>query len=396
MASTVLLTLGRLPVALSLARAFAARGCRVVVADPFRWHIARPSRAVHRCIRVASPNTDPDTYQQQMLQLIDEESVDLVVPVSEEVQHVAALRASLPGHVRVLGPTETQCRELQDKVAFVQRAEALGLAAPETALANTAAAQAIADRVATISKPLQGCSGLGLAHYPAGCKLPNLPEGTLVQRAINGPTWSTLTLLDRGREVGTALYRGRTFSHTVSVCFESLAQTDAVRRWVEDFIAALDFSGFVGLDLMIDENGEPVGIECNPRPTSGLHFFDPEQLADALLDETPDRRVTIDVGARKQWAYSTLTEAWAAALRGQFRTGGKIIREMLNARDVVWSSADPLPFLLMTPLSLEILWPAMRQGISVGEACQRDIAPMFTATPRPGPDATQSLARGRT
>ena len=50
------------------------------------------------------------------------------------------------------------------------------------------------------------------------------------------------------------------------------------------------------------------------------------------------------------------------------------LRELLSARDVVWEAADPLPFLLMTPLSWEILWPAMTTSLSLGEATQRDIA----------------------
>jgi hypothetical protein len=33
-----------------------------------------------------------------------------------------------------------------------------------------------------------------------------------------------------------------------------------------------------------------------------------------------------------------------------------------------------MPFLLMTPMSWEILWPAITGGISLGEATQRDIA----------------------
>jgi hypothetical protein len=47
---------------------------------------------------------------------------------------------------------------------------------------------------------------------------------------------------------------------------------------------------------------------------------------------------------------------------------------MLAARDVIWSAQDPWPFLLMTPMSWEILWPAMTSSVTLGEATQRDIA----------------------
>ena len=60
---TVLLTLGRLPVALELARGFAACGWRVVVADPFAMHLSRMSNAVHKCYRVAAPAADPRQFR---------------------------------------------------------------------------------------------------------------------------------------------------------------------------------------------------------------------------------------------------------------------------------------------------------------------------------------------
>ncbi len=79
---TVLLTLGRLPKALALARACRALGCRVIVAEPFRWHLCRPSRAVDLCVRVTAPNVDREAYFRELLALIERERVDLVLPVS--------------------------------------------------------------------------------------------------------------------------------------------------------------------------------------------------------------------------------------------------------------------------------------------------------------------------
>ena len=84
---------------------------------------------------------------------------------------------------------------------------------------------------------------------------------------------------------------------------------------------------------------------------------------------------------RFQWAYSTLTEAYAAFFRP--REFARRLRQMVTARDVVWSLRDPLPFLLMTPMSWEILWPAMTSDVSMGEATQRDIA-WLSNTTRPG------------
>ena len=46
MQKTVLLTLGRLPKALELARALHDEGARVIVAEPFGAHVCKVSRAV--------------------------------------------------------------------------------------------------------------------------------------------------------------------------------------------------------------------------------------------------------------------------------------------------------------------------------------------------------------
>ena len=59
---TVLLTLGRLPKALELARALHAAGCRVVVAEPFRRHLTGASRQVARSVQVTSPVIDREAY----------------------------------------------------------------------------------------------------------------------------------------------------------------------------------------------------------------------------------------------------------------------------------------------------------------------------------------------
>ena len=117
------------------------------------------------------------------------------------------------------------------------------------------------------------------------------------------------------------------------------------------------------------------GIECNPRLTSGIHFYDPESLVQCLGGSAPSRSTLRTAPARWQWAYSVLTEAYRYIF--QPRRFFAHLKTLFSARDVVWDMADPLPFLLMTPLSWEILWPAMTTGISLGEASQRDIAALW-------------------
>ena len=375
---SVLLTLGRLPKALALARACAAAGCRVVVADPFRWHLCRPSRDVSRSYRVTAPNDDRAAYLDDLRAIIDHEAIDIVLPVSEEALHVAQLAGSLPPGVQLRSAPLAQLAQYHDKHAFIVHAQARGLPVPETWPAGLPEAVALAARGDFVEKPVHSCSGIGLRLAHAGDAVVGCDGSTLVQQRLEGDLLSSLTLVDAGREVATVIYRGRVFAGTVAVCFERVDDAPAVREWISGFIENSNYNGFLAFDFIVGSDGVARAIECNPRVTSGVHFFDPAALGRALVDPSRCANIAYTAQTRYQWAYSTLTETYAALFRP--REFARRFGELRRARDVVWSLSDPLPFLLMTPMSWEILWPAMTTDITLGEATQRDIA-WFGSTP---------------
>lgn len=371
-APTVLLTLGRLPKALALARACRAAGCRVLIADPFRWHVCRPSRAVDRCFRVTAPNSDLDAYLGDLLRIVADEKVDLILPVSEEALHVTHLAGRLPDGVRLWSAPREQIARYHDKLDFNRLAAGLGLAVPATYPAEAPEAAELATGHDFVVKPRHSCSGIGLRLARAGEVLFERAPGALVQERLDGQLLSSLSIVDKGREIATVLYRGRVFAGTVAICFERVDDAPAARAWIRQFIASSDYSGFLAFDFIVGTDGTARAIECNPRATSGVHFFEPKSLGRALLDPEGCEAVVLADARRQQWAYSTLTETYAAILRP--REFLRRFREMCSARDVIWSVRDPMPFLLMTPMSWEILWPAMTTSLTLGEATQRDIA----------------------
>lgn len=369
---TVLLTLGRLPKALELARALRTAGCRVVVAEPFRWHVCKPSRAVAASYQVTPPNTDRRAYLRELLEIINREGVELVVPVSEEALHVAALQESLPRGVRLLCPGFGALAHMHDKLAFARYATSRGLAVPDTHREQDSAAEALMAAGDYVAKPAHSCSGIGVSLCRNGARHTPGAPGMLVQRLVEGDHISSLSLLHEGRELVTVLYRGAVYAGTVAICFERVDVAASVHSWIRKFCQDINYSGFIAFDFIVDAQGEAWAIECNPRPTSGVHFLDSAALGQAML--APDSVDTIPLKPvrRMQWAYSTLTEAYAAILRPA--ECGRRFKRLFTSRDVVWSLRDPLPFLLMTPMSWEILWPALTTDLSLGEATQRDIA----------------------
>jgi predicted ATP-grasp superfamily ATP-dependent carboligase len=355
-APCVLLTLGRLPVALELARGFHAMGWRVLVAEPYVMHLCRMSRAVQRSFRVTAPREDLAAYLQELGSIIREQGVSLLVPVSEETMHVAALgEQHLPG-LRLACSSQQQLLELHDKYRFNQLAASFGLAVPESAPAGSAAAAGLVSRHETVLKPRHSSSGRGVRFLQRGSEPPVLDDG-IVQQRLHGEPLSSFSLARGGELLASVVYRPALMSGSVAVCFERVASAPGVDEWVQRFVQQSGHSGFIAFDFIVDGQGRAQAIECNPRTTSGLHFFHPASVAAALAGP--------DAAAPQAHPASLQGESWSAftACLGTLFSAKNMRRSWASlraARDVSWSRSDPWPFLLMmintAPLIARALW----------------------------------------
>ena len=363
MSRTVLLTLGRLPPAIDIARSFAAAGWRVLVAEPFPWHLARTSRAVSACVRVPSPVENAAGYRAAIAELCARESVDLVVPVSEETPHVCALGGALT----VFADSQTHVLALHSKLGFIHRAAALALPVPATARIDTARAAEIAATGRYIVKPEFSCSGRGLSLHAAGEPLPaRRGHGWAVQRRLDGEHVSSFAIARDGEVLALVAYRGLVNFGSVAVCFERIEHA-AVERWTRAFVEGTAHTGFIAFDF-IDADGEPRAIECNPRATSGVHFLATADIAPAVLGERvarprPEKRL--------QEGYSCWTATLASLGDGPARRHNWSC--LRSARDVTWSRGDPWVFVLMMFSTWRIIWRAIRRRRPFAEVLSLDI-----------------------
>jgi predicted ATP-grasp superfamily ATP-dependent carboligase len=371
MTRTVLLTLGRLPTALDLARGFAAIGWRVVVAEPFAWHLCRPSRAVARSHRVTAPTRDPEAYAREILAIAAREGAELILPVSEETMHLAALHDQLPPGVRLYAPRQSAVLTLHGKRSFNALAASVGLPVPETV--DLAQAPALLDGGRIVIKPNFSCSGRGVRFLDPGETPPPADPARpmLAQRFLAGEPVSSFSIAWEGRILATSLYRAAVTSGTVAVAFERVTDRPDAEAWIRRFAEATGHSGFLSFDFIIEPGGEAMAIECNPRVTSGIHFLEPADLARAIL--APEiAAIAFRPQRRLQQFYPCLTETQASLFkrRRHLRRNFDVLRA---TRDVAWAASDPLPFLLMPITSMPILRLTVGQGLSFAEAATADI-----------------------
>ncbi len=373
MSSTVLVTLGRLPKALELTRGLKRAGCRVLIAEPFGWHVCRLSRSVDASFRVTAPNTDAQQYRTDLARIIDDEHVDVVVPVSEEAIHAMSVQDAVAPHVRFYSPPASTLMALHDKHRFTQVAGGYGLPVPATVAADDPAARELLASGPVVVKPTHGCSGIGVRMLQPGDTLPaEATSGAVAQRYVDGRHVSTFSIAHDGEVRGTTMYEGTVFSGTVAVCFRRVDALPAVDDWVKRFVREAGFSGFISFDFIVDGDGRAWAIECNPRITSGVHFIEPDDLAQAVLSPEQQHPFRLRRQTHFSQFFPALTEIYKHFFKPRRLIAG--LRTLFSARDVVWSARDPLPFVLMTPASWAILRQTIFQGRSFGEAATQDIA----------------------
>ncbi|KAJ2936396.1 hypothetical protein H1R20_g698, partial [Candolleomyces eurysporus] len=94
----ILLSNGRFPVSLDLARQFRLAGHRVYVVgeDPMHYHVCKFSKDVKHSYRVPVPRENPDGYVEGIMRAIQDANIDIVIPMHEEIFYLAEASQTNP------------------------------------------------------------------------------------------------------------------------------------------------------------------------------------------------------------------------------------------------------------------------------------------------------------
>ncbi len=376
-ASTVLLTGGRAPATLALARLLHRAGQRVLVAESLRWPLCRFSRAVARAFRVPPPRFAPDPFADALEEIVRAERVDLLIPTCEETLYVARARERLRNRCVVFCSDFETVRRLHDKHAFNQRARALGLDAPPTARVSSPeeAARRIALGERIVLKPVYSRFGNRTVVLPrdpkAVEKLPIAPDRPWVAQAyVAGREVCSYSVAHGGRITAHAAYRPLVRLETGSAVAFERVDHPAARDWVRRFAEAERLTGQFGFDFVEDDAGVVWALECNPRLTSGVHLFAPgDGLGRALLDpNAPPAAPTTP--AAYLWLPSRL----------QLLTNDRLFEKSAlwpalrrHGRNVLRCADDPWPARLQWLPILVLLGRALRQRTDLISASTADI-----------------------
>ncbi|MBB4841263.1 putative ATP-grasp superfamily ATP-dependent carboligase [Sphingomonas kyeonggiensis] len=284
--SRILITGARAPVAVDLARSFAAAGHEVHLADSIAGWAARLSRAVAATHLLPPPRSDFAGFASALRDLVARLDPVAIIPTCEEVFYVAA--AGLGD--RLLAPPLGTLRTLHSKLAFVEHARGLGIVVPETwrieARAELEDLPVAFEEL--VLKPDFSRFATETLVRPSRAQLaafdPSADRAWAAQRFVAGEELCLWSFARAGRLVAAVVYRPAwRHGRAASYAFEAVdcpAAVEVARR----LAAANALTGHLSLDLILTPEGAAVPIECNPRAVSGVHLFDARpELADAML-----------------------------------------------------------------------------------------------------------------
>jgi hypothetical protein len=373
---TVLITGARAPVALHIARLFRDAGYRTVLADSMRWPISTASSACSTYRRLPPPRFAFQEYGEALAALLLSEDVSLVVPTCEEVFYLAQLWRNEPMQARLFAPAIGLLTQVHDKHAFIGLVRDLGLNAPKTFLLSCPDdLRAVRERSRSlVFKPVWSRFASQVLLRPDVDELsavrPSPIAPWVAQEYLDGDEISVYAVAVEGVLKAVSPYRSLyRAGKGAGICFEPLVDAD-IHDFLEKFARGTSWTGQLSLDLIRTRDGRIWPLECNPRTTSGVHFFrQGEVFVPAFLGETGDARVSDK--DRQGVRLAMLCYGLPKALRsGTLRRFREDLRSMQEALD--WPG-DAVSLAAQMKALFEIAATAILDGVSLQQAATRDI-----------------------
>ena len=378
-----LVTDGDQRAALAVTRSLGASGMTVLVAAPRRSTLAGASRYAHRRIVAPSPLDDPQGFVDVLADVAREESVDLVLPISDaSLLAVLEARARFPT-ANVPFVSADQFRRISNKAALLETARAIGIAVPEQrVLANPEAAYDLASlRYPVVVKPARSVAEHGDARFKLGvshaadptelrrriAEYPAAGFPLLLQQRIVGPGIGVFLLMWDGQLVasfGHRRIRETPPSGGVSSYREALQPSAEVLDQSQRLLREFDWRGVAMVEFKVDAaTGVPYLMEVNGRfwgslqlaIDAGVDF--PMLLARAALEGDATPSAAGRPGVRSRWEWGDASHLLARFRRSSAELGlppgspsrARTLLDVLrwHRGDMleVFRASDPAPFL---------------------------------------------------
>ena len=324
----ILVTDGTQRSALAVVRSLGSAGHTVFVCSPRVPSLAGSSKHAFAEHAVANALDSPAQFVSDVSHLIERWRIDTLIPITE-----SALLALLPEReslgAQIPWPDADAFRAISDKKALLEKAAALGIAAPQQISVGTRAELVALDpellSYPLVLKPSRSVGehdgqrvALAVRHVASAemlraefAELPDAAFPLLLQQRIVGPGTGIFLLIWDGRVLATFAHRRlreKPPSGGVSVYSESVAADAELVEKSRALLEQMHWRGVAMVEFKRDAStGTPYLMEVNGRfwgslqlaIDAGVDF--PVLLVDAAAGEPHPAPAAYRVGARSRW-----------------------------------------------------------------------------------------------
>lgn len=372
----ILITGARSPVAVHILRLLSAAGHYVILSDHLTHPLGAASVRHQGFYTFPSFRISPEQAGASLLGLIKSERIDIVIPTCEEVFYLAQFWRSHDIQARLLAPPFPLLEQVHNKYAFIELCKKIGLSVPKTRLilSNQDIEPLVPNSEKLVFKPIWSRFASQVLLRPNANKLNQInatqEQPWIAQDYLEGQEICVYAIAHNGQLTALSAYQGLIRAGLgAAVTFEPVSHPE-IRRFIETFVSATNWTGQISFDLMQDDTGVVRPLECNPRATSGAHFFaSPEQFSSALL--TGEVEAIADI-ANPQ---GVRLAVWIYGLGGLFRkhSFGALWHAIRETKDVLKTSDDPIGLIPQLRSVMELTRIAMRRRSTLQEASSYDI-----------------------
>lgn len=343
----ILITAGRSPITLDLARQLNAAGHEIYITETSRFHLCSFSNAVKKNFIIPSPRFEPKNFLDALTKIVKDEKIDMLIPAWEEVLNISMNLDLFPPECDVFCSPFKLLHTLHNKWLFMQRLSALGLPTPETQLVEKLADLETLDfGTSYVLKPCYSRASQKIRKVNPNDPLPIIDIEShnpwVAQEWLEGNKYCTYSVCHNGEVNAHGIYPVE-YSIEGNSCltFRSI-EHKKILDWIKYFVKSQNFTGQIGFDFIETEDGTIYPIECNPRSTSGAHLFRTEDQIDRAFLNTTTETICPPVGRSKQFAAGMIFYGWKAL---PTQTGkSEYLNQLLFSKDVVFEFSDLVPF----------------------------------------------------
>lgn len=371
----VLVSGARAPSCLEISRQLKLAGNEVFVSDCTSLTLSRFSNQFSGYLEFSSPRFEFERFKNDIEMFVHTNEINLVIPTCEEVFYLSRLKSEMKKDVFFCDEF-AKLKKLHSKMDFATLSKKWTLQTPETIQLEGFASweklnlkqkdfvfKPVFSRFAT--QTLIDVKEETLrAHLSIG-------DSWVAQRRVVGKEICLYAICVKGKVTAFASYMPIYRAGLGAGVYLEPFYSEALVQFVESFAEDQKFHGQVAFDVIHSlESGKFELLECNPRATSGVHFFGPE-LSKAITGETKnivfgDRSYPRMVAA----AMVIYGAPWASL---DYKKWKKFFEDYRRASDVVWDWKDLGPYVGQYLSFAGFIGLALKLGVSPISVSSRDI-----------------------